>query len=139
MSKKIDFSAPLSEEDEAYVAERPWLRIDAELSGFDLSDETDLSVDSDESEESENPDDSDEEDSDESDEDENPEGFDDGSEEDESDEEDEREGDEDEVAPYAEWGYQELKAEAKRRKLSASGSKEQLVERLEQDDASAQE
>ena len=50
MSKKIDFSAPLSEEDEAYVAERPWLRIDAELSGFDLSDETDLSVDSDESE-----------------------------------------------------------------------------------------
>ncbi len=128
MSKKIDFSKPLSEEDEAYVAERPWLRVDAELSGFDLSDETDFSVDGDEGEGDEKPD-----------------GFEDGeggdadSDEDESDEENEGEGDEDEVAPYAEWDYQELKTEAKRRDLSASGSKEQLIERLEQDDASAQE
>lgn len=130
MSKKIDFSKPLSEEDEAYVAERPWLRIDAELSGFDLSDETDFSVDADEDEGGENPDGFESEDG---------EGGDAGYDEDGSDEEDEGEGDEDEVAPYAEWDYQELKAEAKRRELSASGSKEQLVERLEQDDASAQE
>jgi hypothetical protein len=131
MSKKIDFSAPLSDEDEAYLAERPWLRTDAELSGFDLSDETDFSVDEDED-------------------DENPDGFDDGgddgsegdaddSDEDESDEEDEGEGDEDEVAPYAEWEYAALKEEAGSRNLSKSGSKEQLIERLEQDDASAQE
>lgn len=130
MSKKIDFSKPLSEEDEAYVAERPWLRVDAELSGFDLSDETDFSVDGNEEEGGENPDGFESEDG---------EGGDADSEEDESDEENEGEGDEDEVAPYAEWDYQELKTEAKRRELSASGSKEQLIERLEQDDASAQE
>ena len=124
MSKKIDFSAPLSDEDEAYLAERPWLRTDAELSGFDLSDETDFSVDGGEDEGDENPDGFEPEDADS----------------DESDEENEEgEGDEDEVAPYAEWDYQELKTEAKRRDLSASGSKEQLIERLEQDDASAQE
>lgn len=135
MSKKIDFSKPLSEEDEAYVAERPWLRIDAELSGFDLSDETDFSVDEDEDEGSgENPDGFESEDGEDG-----SEGDADDADEDESDEEDEGEGDEDEVAPYAEWDYQELKTEAKRRELSASGSKEQLVERLEQDDASAQE
>lgn len=124
MSKKIDFSKPLSEEDEAYVAERPWLRVDADLSGFDLSEETDFSVDGGVDEGSENPDGFEPEDADS----------------DESDEENEEgEGDEDEVAPYAEWDYQELKTEAKRRDLSASGSKEQLIERLEQDDASAQE
>lgn len=128
MSKKIDFSKPLSEEDEAYVAERPWLRVDAELSGFDLSDETDFSVDEDEDDE--NPDGFESEDG---------EGGDADSDEDESDEEDEGEGDEDEVAPYAEWEYAALKEEAGNRGLSKSGSKEQLIERLEQDDASAQE
>ena len=119
MSKKIDFSKPLSEEDEAYVAERPWLRVDAELSGFDLSDETDFSVDGGVDEGSENPDGFEPEDaaSDESDE-----------------ENEEGEGDEDEVAPYSEWDYQELKAEAKRRYLSAAGSKEQLVDRLTEND-----
>ena len=131
MSKKIDFSKPLSEEDEAYVAERPWLRVDAELSGFDLSEETDFSVD-----DGDDPD-------------EDPDGFDGGdgdgegedsdgdSDEDESDEGEE--GDEDEVAPYAEWEFPALQAEAKSRNLNAKGSKEQLIERLEQDDASAQE
>lgn len=130
MSKKIDFSKPLSEEDEAYVAERPWLRVDAELSGFDLSDETDFSVDGGVDEGDEKPDGFEPKDG---------EGGDADPDEDESDEENEGEGDEDEVAPYAEWDYQELKTEAKRRELSASGSKEQLIERLEQDDASAQE
>ena len=75
MSKKIDFSAPLSDEDEAYLAERPWLRTDAELSGFDLSDETDFSVDEDEDDENpdgfdEDGDDGSEEDADDSDDDE---------------------------------------------------------------------
>ena len=124
MSKKIDFSKPLSEEDEAYVAERPWLRVDAELSGFDLSDETDFSVEGGVDEGSENPDGFEPEDADS----------------DESDEENEEgEGDEDEVAPYAEWEFPALQAEAKSRNLNAKGSKEQLIERLEQDDASAQE
>lgn len=133
MSKKIDFSKPLSEDDEAYVAERPWLRTDAELSGFDLSDETDFSVDEDD-EDGEDPEGFESEDGDES-----ATGDDAEAEDDESDEEDEGEGDEDEVAPYAEWEYAALKEEAGTRGLSKSGSKEQLIERLEQDDASAQE
>lgn len=133
MSKKIDFSKPLSEEDEAYVAERPWLRTDAELSGFDLSDETDFSVDS-ENEDGEDPDGFDNgEDGDDS-----ATGDDDISD-DEDDESGEDDGDEDEVAPYAEWEYAALKEEAGNRGLQKSGSKEQLIERLEQDDASAPE
>lgn len=121
MSKKIDFSKPLSEEDEAYVAERPWLRVDADLSGFDLSEETDFSVD-----DGDDPD-------------EDPDGFEDGDSSDEDDSDEGEEGDEDEVAPYAEWEFPALQAEAKSRNLNAKGSKEQLIERLEQDDASAQE
>jgi len=126
MSKRIDFSKPLSEEDEAYVAERPWLRVDAELSGFDISDETDFSLE--------------EEDGD----DENPDGFEDGDGDEDADEsedesEDEGDGETDEVAPYAEWEYQALKEEAGNRGLAKTGSKEQLIERLEQDDASASE
>lgn len=135
MSKKIDFSKPLSEEDAAYVADRPWLRKDAELSGYDLSDETDFAVD-------------DEQDADSG---QTPDGFvpsgtgddaasgEDAGEDDEDDSDEEDEGDEEEVAPYAEWEYQALKDEAGNRGLSKSGSKEQLIERLEQDDASEQE
>ena len=122
MSRKIDFSQPLSEEDEAYLADRPWLRIDAEMSGFDLSEETDFAVD-----DGDDPD-------------EDPEGFEDGD--DQSDDEDDEESDEDggsdEVAPYSEWDYADLKTEAGERGLSKSGSKEQLIERLEAHDASAE-
>lgn len=33
MARQIDFDQPLSEEDAAYVAQRPWLKRDAELQG----------------------------------------------------------------------------------------------------------
>lgn len=36
MSRDIDFSKPLSEDDTAYVRQRDWLIRDAELSGFDV-------------------------------------------------------------------------------------------------------
>lgn len=135
MSKKIDFSKPLSEEDAQYVADRPWLRKDAELSGFDLSDETDFSVADDEDETGDQtPDGFESEDGDES-----AEGDDTESEEDDEATDDEGEGEEEEVAPYAEWEYPALKEEAGNRNLSKAGSKEQLIERLEQDDASNQE
>jgi hypothetical protein len=123
MSKKIDFSQPLSEEDEAYVADRPWLRKDAELSGFDVRGESDFVVDDEDG-------------------DQDPDGFtdedgDQGDAEDESDEESEEEGEdgEEDAAPYAEWDYADLKEEAGNRGLSKAGSKEQLIERLEANDA----
>ncbi|QLF84501.1 hypothetical protein SEA_RIE18_19 [Microbacterium phage Rie18] len=122
MSRTIDFSKPLSEEDEAYVADRPWLRTDAELSGFDLSEETDFSVDGEEEDEG------------------TPDGFED--EDDESEDENEDEGEEEnedeeqeEDLPYSEWEFSDLQAELKKRDLSAKGSKEQLAARLEQHDA----
>lgn len=126
MSKHIDFSKPLSEDDKAYVAERPWLLQDARLRGEDIIDDDEFTVadDEDESTEPETGDDESDETPEES--------------EDEADNED-GEGDEDEVAPYAEWDYAALKDEAKNRDLSAAGSKEQLIKRLEEDDASAPE
>lgn len=126
MSKQIDFSKPLSEEDEAYAADRPWLLRDAELSGYDVRGDNDFRVEN--ADEGQDPDGFEDHDEDEE------------SEDEESDEsEDEGEGDEDEVAPYTEWEFAALQTEAKRRELNAKGSKEQLIERLEQDDASAQE
>lgn len=123
MSKKIDFSKPLSEDDEAYVADRPWLRKDAELSGFDLTNEEDFVVET-------GADDSDQE----------PEGFEDGDDSEDSDSEDEGDEDgEEEAAPYTEWDYAELKEEAGSRGISKAGSKEQLIQRLEENDASAPE
>lgn len=41
---------------------------------------------------------------------------------------------EEERAPYEEWSYPELQAEAKRRDLSAGGSKDDLATRLYEDD-----
>ena len=37
MARQIDFSKKLTADEEQYVADRPWLRQDAELQGFDLA------------------------------------------------------------------------------------------------------
>lgn len=147
MARKIDFSKPLSAEDQAYVTDRPWLLQDARLRGEDIQfADDDFTVDDDNTDPETTPagapgvqvvdraddasedDESDEDDTDDED-----------STEGDEDESEDGEDDEDEVAPYDEWDYQELKDEAKRRELSAGGSKEQLVKRLQDDDASAQE
>lgn len=138
MSKQIDFSKPLSEDDQAYVAERPWLLQDARLNGQDIITDDEFTVDDDGTGSDENTD----EDSDSNEDgDESTEGGDesnsDDAEEDES--EDGEDDDSEEAAPYAEWDYADLKEEAGNRNLSKSGSKEQLVKRLEEDDASAPE
>lgn len=41
----------------------------------------------------------------------------------------------DELPPYSEWGFEDLKAEAKERKLSAGGSAKDIIARLEANDA----
>lgn len=41
----------------------------------------------------------------------------------------------DDVPPYSEWEYKELQAEAKARDLNASGTKEDLISRLNENDA----
>lgn len=116
MARKIDFTKPLDEFEKAYVADRPWLLVDARLRGEDIIDPDDeFTVD----------DDSDEDSSDDS-------------AGDESNEDGEAD-DEDEVAPYTEWDYQALKDEAEGRGLAKNGSKEQLIQRLEENDASAPE
>lgn len=121
MSREIDFSKPLSEEDLAYVADRPWLKQDAELSGLSVEGGAAPEADEDEvaPEEESVEDEADEDDEDES--------------------EDEAEADEDEVATYEEWSFAELKEEAEKRNLSKAGSKEQLVERLEASDEEVEE
>lgn len=140
MSKKIDFSKPLTDADRQYVSERPWLLQDARLNGQDIIDDDEFFVDDDEAtgDDNENTD----EDS------EGNEDGDDGSEGDADDAADDAEDDEsedgededsEEAAPYAEWDYADLKVEAGNRNLSKSGSKEQLVKRLEEDDASSPE
>ena len=129
MSKQIDFSQPLSEEDAAYVADRPWLAKDAELSGFEVRDEDDFFVDDPDAgsepdgfeDEDKSDDDSDDENSDS-----------------DEDDEEEDESEEDEAAPYSEWEYADLKAEAGNRGLAKSGSKEQLIERLEENDSASE-
>lgn len=94
MAREIDFSKPLSADDQQYVSERPWLKAEAEQAGFDVNLDDEFVVDS-----------------------------------------DEEEG----TAPYSEWTVDDLKAELKARDLTVSGSKEQLVERLEEDDNSPEE
>jgi len=116
MSKQIDFSKPLSAEDAAYVADRPWLAEDARLRGLDIVVSDDFEVEDDEEDNTDGSEGSDE--SDELDDDE-PE-----------DDEDEEELDDD----YSEWNVDQLKAELKERGLTVSGSKEQLIERLEASD-----
>ena len=119
MARKIDFSKPLSEDEKAYVLDRPWLLEDAKLRGEDIIDEDDFTVAIDDA----TPD---------------PEfeqpgqvGVTIGVEDEAEAETDE----DDEVAPYSEWEYADLQNEAKERDLSAKGSKEQLIQRLEEHDA----
>lgn len=144
MTKEIDFSKPLDESDEAYVRDRPWLIQDAELRGetVQFSSEEEFTVDSDDEDttaasgvqvvdrSNDDPNQTESEDGDESAEGDDAEASDDG---------DEGEEDGDEVAPYEEWDYAELKEEAGTRGLSKSGSKEQIIARLQEHDASASE
>lgn len=154
MARKIDFSKPLSPEELAYVNDRPWLIKDAELRGEGIISDDDFIVEDFEDDETEEEreerelqerndeqgrideaarlaDGEDTESEEEGDSEDAGEGD---SEEESDSEEEESEGDEEEVAPYDEWDYQELKDEAKRRDLSAGGSKEQLIKRLQSDD-----
>ena len=125
MSKRIDFSQPLSADDAAYVADRPWLLRDAELAGIEVTFDDDFTVDGedDEQDENTNPEGGSEETGD---------GSEDGS---EGSEDDESEDDEDEAVDYSTWEYADLKDEAGNRELSKAGSKEQLIARLQEDDA----
>lgn len=153
MARKIDFSQPLSADEQQYVLDRPWLIQDAILRGEEILTDDSFSVEDDDqgdegsSDKTEDTnddgasdatgdegsaDDSSEEDEDDAEESED--GSEEESEEDNS-EDDSEEGETEEVAPYDEWDYQELKDEAKRRDLSAGGSKEQLIKRLQDNDA----
>jgi len=51
MSKKIDFSKPLTEDEVLYIADRPWIVQDLEMSGIELTFESDLEEETDEEEE----------------------------------------------------------------------------------------
>lgn len=110
MTRNIDFSQPLDEDEQLYVADRPWLLQDARLRGEDIINDDEFVVEDEDAEDT-------------------------SGEEPEGDEGDEEDG----IAPYIEWDYADLKNEAKRRELSQAGSKEQLITRLEQDDDSAPE
>jgi len=50
MSREIDFSKPLDEDEAQYVAERPWLRREAEFQGIEVRYESDTFEESDEDE-----------------------------------------------------------------------------------------
>lgn len=123
MGRKIDFSKPLTADEAAYVADRPWLRTDAELQGFEVTLEDDEFI----LEDGAQPDDTSSDGS----------GEDTGEGEDVGEGSDDEDG-EDEAEPYDVWAYADLKAEAKSRGISASGSKEQLVERLNENDGEAE-
>ena len=118
MSRQIDFTQPLTEDEIAYVNDRPWLLQDARMRGLDIISDNEFVVDdaSDASDDSD--DDADDADNEEED-------------------DDEEEEDED-LPPYEEWSYADLKAEAERRELPKSGSKEQLIERLTESDSDAE-
>jgi len=118
MARVIDFTKPLNEEDAAYAADRPWLIEDAKLRGLSVNFEEDFIV---EDEDVDSDDDGDLDD------DSNDKGT---SPDDEGDDED----DEDEESAYEDWSYPELKKELAERDLPTTGKKEQLIERLEEDD-----
>jgi hypothetical protein len=122
MAKTIDFSKPLSEDDKQYVASRPWLLQDAQLRGERIIDEDEFFVDESEDDNLEEP------------EGEQPEGE--GEDSTEEVEGEEGEPETEELPPYEEWEYAALKDEADRRGLAKNGSKEQLINRLKQDDES---
>jgi hypothetical protein len=152
MTRNIDFSEPLDEADEAYVRDRPWLIQDAQLRGetvtfaseeeFTLDDSDDdagttpagapgvdvtnrVDDDPDQTEDSEDGDES--------------ATGDDASDESEDDAETDADDEEaDDVPSYDEWDYAALKEEAGNRGLTKSGSKEQLIARLTEDDQNAE-
>lgn len=143
MTRTIDFSKPLTEDEQRYVSERPWLLKDAHLRGEDiiLDEEfvTDLSereIDGQTRGGSEAPD----EPNDESDSDSESDETDSDSDSDEDEDEGEdADGESEEDVPYSEWDYADLKQEAKALGLSPSGSKEQIINRLEEYNSSTQE
>jgi len=112
VARQIDFSKPLNPDEAEYVLHRPWLIQDAELQGIEIRYESDEF-------ETEGQEESEEEDLDESD-----------AEEDVEDEEDAEEDVEDESDGYDDLDYEELKALAKSRSLSASGSRQKIADRL---------
>lgn len=123
MTRHIDFSKPLTEDEIQYVHERPWLLQDARMRGEDIITEESFSVDSDVEDDTETEIETEADEAD-----------------DETEvETEEAESEEDEVAPYDEWEYAALKDEAGHRGLSKSGSKEQLIERLTTNDAETSE
>lgn len=133
MTRDIDFTKPLDEDEKAYVADRPWLLQDARLRGEDIIEEEDFYLDDDTDDTDDTGDtgtgdegNTEDDSSDDS-----------NSEDDESEEEDEIE--DEEVAPYEEWEYSALQEEAKSRDLSGKGSKEQLINRLKENDEVAPE
>lgn len=110
MSREIDFSKPLSEEEAAYVADRPWISQDADLQGVEIvEDETEEIAETEPEAEIE-----------------------------EIEAEEIVEDETEEVAPYEEWDFAELKAEAESRGLAKSGSKENIIDRLKEDDESSE-
>jgi hypothetical protein len=125
MTREIDFSEPLDEADEAYVRDRPWLIQDAELRGETVrfESEEEFTLDSDD----ETNDETDDQTGDNTE----------GSEDDADEAEDEADGEE--VPPYSEWDFADLKTEAGNRGLKQNGSKESLIARLEEHDASQPE
>lgn len=115
MGRKIDFSQPLTADELAYVNDRPWLRHDAELQGFEvLTEDDEFTVETDDETEDD--------------------GAGDGDADDEADEAGDDEEEEDDES-YSDWNVDQLKEELKTRELPVSGSKEQLVQRLEESDA----
>jgi len=140
MARKIDFSKALSPEEQAYVADRPWLLQDAKLRGEDIITDDEFVVDDEDQDDETGADGAEgSEDSSEDADSENTEEDEDGDQGDADEDSEDGEDDEEDVAPYNEWEYQELKDEAKRRELSAGGSKEQLIQRLQEDDNSDSE
>lgn len=136
MSRNIDFSKPLSEDDVEYVNQRPWLLEDARLRGEDIITDDDFRVDDDETTDDQSGATEDSTDQEQS---ETEDAADDESDDAEDDAEDGDEADdEDEVLPYDQWDYADLKEEAGNRGLSKAGSKEQLIQRLTENDAESE-
>jgi hypothetical protein len=123
MARDIDLSKPLSADELAYVNDRPWLKQEAQLQGLTITAaDDDFTVDADDDNTTASasaatqlpvPGTEDAGDG----------GSEDGDEEDES---------------YESWSVDALKEELGNRGLTKSGSKEQLIARLEEDDETAE-
>ena len=145
MARQIDFSKPLNADEQAYVADRPWLVQNALLNGEEVVLDDDFIVDDDETDEERAEREAQEQwcggihicsnaEHDHQEPQGEPSEEEDESEEDESNE-DPEEDETEEVAPYEEWDYAALKEEAGNRGLSKAGSAEQLIKRLVENDA----